>query len=221
MDIAEWRLHIGSVEIIDAICMNNVRPGEIGEFLESRNTAELIDFLESRNIPAPEVRAELLMFMGTIEDFNNFIPEILNKLSVDNKDLSSVKDALGKLRNLLEELSINADTDKIIVDLSEHGGQPYYTGFTVKAYAECANSAIASGGRYNNLLGYFGTETPAAGFSLLMRKIEQISKFAPEYSRSENTVYIKGENFSEKYRKALSEINKGKRIILSGTDKNE
>ena len=32
---------------------------------------------------------------------------------------------------------------RLRIDLSEHGGQPYYSGFTVKVYVEGAAAAVA------------------------------------------------------------------------------
>ncbi len=54
----------------------------------------------------------------------------------------------------------------ITADLGEVRGFAYYTGTVFHAYARGTGDAIGSGGRYDELLGRFGWDLPAAGFAL-------------------------------------------------------
>ena len=51
-------------------------------------------------------------------------------------------------------------------DLGEVRGFAYYTGTVVHAYAAGTGDAVVSGGRYDELLGRFGWDLPAAGFAI-------------------------------------------------------
>jgi ATP phosphoribosyltransferase regulatory subunit len=54
----------------------------------------------------------------------------------------------------------------LMADLGEVRGFAYYTGTVVHAYAAGTGDAVVSGGRYDELLGRFGWDLPAAGFAI-------------------------------------------------------
>lgn len=56
--------------------------------------------------------------------------------------------------------------DGLAVDLGEVRGLGYYTGVTFVGHAAGAGSAVASGGRYDELLARFGRPGPAIGFAV-------------------------------------------------------
>jgi ATP phosphoribosyltransferase regulatory subunit len=56
--------------------------------------------------------------------------------------------------------------DGLAVDLGEVRGLGYYTGVTFVGHASGAGSAVASGGRYDELLARFGRPGPAIGFAV-------------------------------------------------------
>jgi ATP phosphoribosyltransferase regulatory subunit len=62
--------------------------------------------------------------------------------------------------------------ERLRVDLSEVGVQPYYTGVVFRAYIPGTDAEIASGGRYDELLGTFGFDAPSVGFSLIPGKVD-------------------------------------------------
>jgi ATP phosphoribosyltransferase regulatory subunit len=55
---------------------------------------------------------------------------------------------------------------RVAVDLGETRGLGYYTGITFAGYAPGAGSAVAAGGRYDELLARFGRPGPAIGFAV-------------------------------------------------------
>ncbi|MCG3173843.1 MAG: ATP phosphoribosyltransferase regulatory subunit [Myxococcota bacterium] len=57
---------------------------------------------------------------------------------------------------------------EVSVDLGEVRGVEYYTGPTFRVYAHGASHAVASGGRYDRLMGVYGKDEPAVGFALEM-----------------------------------------------------
>ena len=58
---------------------------------------------------------------------------------------------------------------KVHIDLSELRVDNYHTGLLYAAYGSNLYDAVARGGRYDGLGGYFGRARPAAGFSFDLR----------------------------------------------------
>lgn len=68
-----------------------------------------------------------------------------------------------ELRQLWETVKTAELVPTLLVDLGEVSNFEYYTGMTFELLAEGPGEAVASGGRYDDLLGRFGEPRPAAG----------------------------------------------------------
>lgn len=92
-------------------------------------------------------------------------------LKAARKVLRSDEDklALRQLRAILRPL----DGRRISVDLGEVRGMSYYTGVSFSLLARGPGSPIASGGRYDGLIGRFGDALPATGFALDVGNLER------------------------------------------------
>ena len=75
-------------------------------------------------------------------------------------------EALQALQRLSDVLAKARSVDLLEVDLGEVRGLGYYTGVVFNLYAPGAPRPVGGGGRYDTLLGRFGDERPAVGFSL-------------------------------------------------------
>jgi len=81
------------------------------------------------------------------------------------------------VENLAEILGALADFglhDRVVIDPGEIRGLGYYTGMRCEALSHSTGFAIASGGRYDRLLGWFGTPTPAVGCAFRVDRIASI-----------------------------------------------
>ena len=74
--------------------------------------------------------------------------------------------AARRLLALFDAAAARGFGEHLTADLGEVRGVAYYTGTVVHAYAAGTGDAIASGGRYDELLGRFGWDLPAAGFAI-------------------------------------------------------
>ncbi len=74
--------------------------------------------------------------------------------------------ALDRLARVYDLLAVNGVADRVILDLGKVPGMDYYTGITFKGYARGLGFPLLSGGRYDDLIGRFGTALPAVGFGL-------------------------------------------------------
>jgi ATP phosphoribosyltransferase regulatory subunit len=70
---------------------------------------------------------------------------------------------LDSLRAVAERLQLCGLGDRLGVDLGEVRGAQYYTGVSFAMYAAGPGEALASGGRYDDLLARYGRPQPATG----------------------------------------------------------
>jgi ATP phosphoribosyltransferase regulatory subunit len=80
----------------------------------------------------------------------------------------AVPEAAGALQEVEAALRLARarGVTRVAVDLGETRGLGYYTGITFAGYAPGAGSAVAQGGRYDELLARFGRPGPAIGFGV-------------------------------------------------------
>lgn len=73
---------------------------------------------------------------------------------------------LSEFEELFDRLAQEGLGDKVLVDFSIMSSFDYYTGFAFEVFAPACADALARGGRYDNMLGSYGSDRPAAGFAL-------------------------------------------------------
>lgn len=80
-------------------------------------------------------------------------------------------DAVGHLRQVVEALAARGVAERVTIDLGEVRGMDYYTGITFEVFAAGSGQALASGGRYDDLLGRFGQALPAVGAMIELERL--------------------------------------------------
>lgn len=81
------------------------------------------------------------------------------------------RDALAMLREVLAGVAEHAQAVRVEVDLGLIRDFEYYTGTVFEAHAGRAGRPLLGGGRYDGLLGRFGTPAPATGFALSVDRV--------------------------------------------------
>jgi ATP phosphoribosyltransferase regulatory subunit len=200
--LPQFRIHIGSRELFRSLLAHfnlQDREKDIAHLLDGRCHDDLIEIM-------PEEAVNLLFFIGNFKEFKDYC----NSLSKDLMDCLSP--SLDKFFLLIQQISKMDKSASFRIDLSEIGGQPYYTGFVFQAYMEGADRAVASGGRYDDLFGKFGMNVSSVGFSLLLRKMEKLMDFREK----EIPLKIEGEkkDFADSYKEATVLRKSGKRVII-------
>ncbi len=85
---------------------------------------------------------------------------------------ATLADAPPATRNGLQHLAAIDDAltpderAHVVYDLGEIRGLDYYTGLHFEVFADGVGRAVGAGGRYDDLMGRFGTPMPAVGFAL-------------------------------------------------------
>ena len=76
--------------------------------------------------------------------------------------------ALDSFRQTYDELERQGLGGTVVVDFSVMSSFDYYTGAVFQGFAEGLGAPLGGGGRYDSLLGLFGTDRPAAGFAFYL-----------------------------------------------------
>jgi ATP phosphoribosyltransferase regulatory subunit len=84
---------------------------------------------------------------------------------------AAVERATQRLRATYEALVERGVGERIQLDLSLLRDLGYYTGAILEVYDPALGHILGGGGRYDELLGRFGREMPAAGFSLYVERV--------------------------------------------------
>jgi len=158
-------LDLGHVAVFRAL----VRYGEI----EREQESELFQILQNKDVPAlreatrdmpAAVRDALLLLPSlyggaeVLERARRYLPQ-LPEIAASVDQLSTVSTAI---QGMVFELCF---------DLAELRGYYYHSGMVFAAYAPGHSSAIARGGRYDEVGKAFGRARPATGFTIDLRDV--------------------------------------------------
>jgi len=100
--------------------------------------------------------------------------------------------AAARLLALFDAAAARGLEGHLAVDLGEVRGFAYYTGSIFHAYAAGTGDAIASGGRYDELLARFGFEAPAAGFAVDLDRASEALRAAAVQREAPMRVVVVG-----------------------------
>ncbi|MEO1267303.1 MAG: ATP phosphoribosyltransferase regulatory subunit [Myxococcota bacterium] len=106
-----------------------------------------------------------------------------------------LKQSCLHMKEIVQALTALNRVERLHVDMGHISGPTYYTGMMFRIISESIGRELGGGGRYDDLVGTFGTPTPAVGFSIhLDALMEIIAPHASEMihldSPSEATVAI-------------------------------
>ncbi len=163
--LSEFQVSIGEVEYFRGLC----RQAGLLEDVEY----ELRDYISGKNYFGAE---ELLLEKGIDKKTCDMLlqitdcfgsTEVLDKAEKLVNNECSMQ-AVSRLKKLYEVLCAYGVEKYISFDLGMLSKYNYYTGVIFKVFTYGVGDAIAKGGRYDNLLGYFGKKAPAIGFVVII-----------------------------------------------------
>jgi ATP phosphoribosyltransferase regulatory subunit len=164
--VADVRLDVGHVAVFRAIA----RRGDVAPELES----ELLEALLAKDRPG--IGALSMPLDGPTRDALRTLPDLYggpDVLDVAQRQLPpypEIDAALSDLRAL-----VRANGIAMSIDLADLRGYHYHSGVVFAAYSERLPSAIALGGRYDEVGKAFGRARPATGFSMDLREIARVA----------------------------------------------
>ncbi len=132
------------------------------------------------------VVAQALLALPSLYGAVNGAASVLDRAARVLPDIEGIGQALADLRRLVSSsLWERLEGVELAVDLADLAGYHYYSGISFAAYSldtqasVNASGAIARGGRYDGVGKAFGRARPAAGFSLELRSLAELSPAAP------------------------------------------
>ena len=212
--LCEFQISIGNVEYFKGICeylrMDSELEMALRDAISSKNYFAAEDLLKSEGFSKADRDLILRIrdFMETAEDLERAAVTAPNKRTVDAIrrliDVYRVVEAYGLARYLSFDLSL----------LSKYH---YYTGIIFKGYTYGTGEPIASGGRYDQLLGYFGKNAPAIGCMIsidplleAMRRQDVLEVEEPQIQK----IYYNEDNYADALKTARMSRLAGFRTVL-------
>lgn len=210
---AEYYLHLGNKKFFNTIFNKNdfdsIHPAERAvQNRDEEGISELLNSIPEMTKKKRNFLTKAFLFIGNPDDFQNLLKEGKGYLEPYERN------ELEYLSSIQREYVKTGLPQNIRIDLSEIGTQSYHTGIAFQVYKTGIDSAIASGGRYDNLLRSFGFAAPSIGFSIMLRKIEKHLPHPTLYYPPGKVENAEGSSFSERYLNAKKRKRNGRIVIL-------
>ena len=163
----ELTLDIGHIGIYDALF------SEAG--LDPDLEAEIFDALQRKSIPdidrlAVSLPADVATKLLALAELHGSV-SVVAEAKVVFASEPVVLEALGELESTLAMVQSEFPDVGVYVDLTELRGFRYHTGLVFAVYLEGRGSAVAKGGRYDNIGAVFGRDRPATGFAIDLKAL--------------------------------------------------
>ena len=163
--LKDFQISIGNADFFRGLCeelyLSKDIELKVRDYISGKNIFGAENYLKEAGVD--EVTADKLIKVTDIFGGIDALKEA--KKIADNERSNSAIDRLKSLYGVLRDKNLD---QYITFDLGLLSKYNYYTGIIFKAYTYGMGDAIAKGGRYDNLLGYFGKNAPAIGFVIIV-----------------------------------------------------
>ena len=168
--VRDFKLSIATVGVLRALLGASSAPAEwkdaVLEAFHASNFVEidrLCDGAEAKGSSfAPAIRRLARMRGG--REVVATVRDLVSPFGCDG--------ALDEFEQTCELLSQRGLGERIVVDFSVVSSFDYYTGIVFEAFAPGLGAPLGSGGRYDNMLGVYGADRPAAGFAFYLEEVQ-------------------------------------------------
>ena len=161
--LTKFQISVGNVEYFKGICeylhMDPALEMALRDEISQKNYFAAEDLLKSEGFSKPErdLFLQIRDFMETAEDLRKAAETAPNDRAFR---------AVRRLIDVWEVVDAYGLSKYVSFDLSLLSKYHYYTGIIFKGYTYGTGEPIASGGRYDQLLSYFGKRAPAIGLMI-------------------------------------------------------
>ena len=167
--LKEFQLEIGDADFFKALI-------EEAGFEDDEEVNQLRILIENKNMFGVE---EIVMTKEMSKELKEVflkLPELFGNLENLNYAKNMTKNerarkSIERLEKLYEILTDYGFEHYVSFDLGMLSKYNYYTGIIFKAYTYGTGEPIATGGRYDNLVGQFGKEAPAIGLAIVVDQL--------------------------------------------------
>ncbi len=171
--LKQFQVSVGEIDYFKGICedlsLSDEQENVIRDYISNKNFFAVKEYLQSENIP--EEKIDVIM---RIEDLFGSV-DMLEEAGKLSKH-SLVQSAMERLKSLHEVLCAYGVEKYVSFDLGMLSSYQYYTGIIFKVYTIGIGDVVVKGGRYDKLLPYFGKNSPAIGFVVVIDDLMQALK---------------------------------------------
>lgn len=212
--LKNFQVSVGEMEYFKGICaqagLDSDTEGELREFISGKNLFGAQELLTGKGIASSywEMLLKVTEHFGSVQ-----ILDEARALAGNERSLRALS-RLEKLYHVLCEYGVER---YVSFDLGMLSKYHYYTGVIFKVYTYGVGEPIVKGGRYDQLLGYFGKEAPAIGFAVvvddLLAALER-QKAGPEPEKHPVCLTYNASNYEQMLSKAKKMRSMGQETVL-------
>ncbi len=133
--------------------------------------AELLRRLSARDLVGLELRVDQLGLPDSARRILVGLPELRGGPEILERAAAMAGTAVDGLAELYAALDERGVADRVIVDLGLVRELGYYTGAVYEVFDPAVGFTLGGGGRYDELVGRFGSPRPACGFGLDVQRL--------------------------------------------------
>ena len=212
--LKQFQVSVGEIDYFKGICedlsLTEKQESIIRGYISNKNFFAVKEYLQSENISEDKIKVIM-----AIEDLFGSMDMLEEAEKLSSHPL--VQGAMERLKSLYEVLCAYGVEKYVSFDLGMLSSYQYYTGIIFKVYTLGIGDVVVKGGRYDKLLPYFGKNSPAIGFVIVIDDLMQALKRQKiEIAADENNLLIvyDGFGFAESLKEAKVHRDKGVNVQL-------
>jgi ATP phosphoribosyltransferase regulatory subunit len=168
--LKEFQVSIGEIDFFRGMCeelsLTLEQERIIRDYISNKNFFAVKEYLLSEQVE--ESAIENIM---QIEELFGSVDMLKRALDITDNPLC--QKAISRLTALHDILTAYGVADYVNYDLGMLSSYRYYTGIIFKVYTHGIGNVVVKGGRYDKLLPYFGKNSPAIGFVIVVDDLMQ------------------------------------------------
>ncbi|MDS0525066.1 ATP phosphoribosyltransferase regulatory subunit [Clostridium sp. SHJSY1] len=173
LQVSDYKLEVGNINFFNSA----IKELNLGD----EDRIKLAELIDRKSLKELDEYLDYLEVEDNYKEFFKKVPwlfggkEVLEKGKkyCFNDEVKNSIEYLEKLSEVLYELGYG---DMVTYDLGMVPRLDYYTGIIFRGYVEGVGVTVLSGGRYDNLISYFGEDRKAVGFSINLDSVMDIMK---------------------------------------------
>lgn len=167
--LTDFQISIGHVDflggLLEAAGMDEETEEQVKEFISNKNFYGVEEIVEGLSLDE-----NLTDLFAMLKDYMTSA-ETIRAAQEKAAGYEKIYGALKRLEQLDEILKLYHVEEYVSYELAMLSGLEYYTGIIFAGYTFGTGEAIVKGGRYDDLLTYFGKQAPATGFAIVIDQL--------------------------------------------------
>lgn len=168
--LADFRIVLGQMQYFDgllqALGLDAAQQSQLHGAVDRNSEAELAAFLQAAALPRSHAATVTQLPALSGADVTGILDRAAG-LCLN----ATMQAAVDNLRAICGLLDAHGVLPKVALDLTEIHNLGYYTGITFEVLSPGVGYRLASGGRYDNLVGSFGAPQPAVGAAFGLERL--------------------------------------------------